>query len=344
MSEIVTIGLDIAKSVFQVHGVDAEGQVVVTRQLKRGQMLKFFAALPPALIGIEACGTAHYWGRQLQNLGHDVKLIPPIYVKPYVKRQKNDAADAEAICEAVTRPTMRFVEIKSVDQQAGGVLHKTRALLIKQRTMMLNAVRSHLAEFGLVTGAGVAQVVRMVDRLAKGDELDLPELARETLGVLARHIQELQDKLTGIDKQLTRWHYRNDVSNILETIPGVGVITASALASMVTNAQSFRSARHFAAWLGLVPRQNSSGGKTRLGKITKGGNRYLRQLLVVGATSVLRHVRAGSVKGFEWAKALLDRRPPKVVAVALANKMARIAWVVMTRGVEYERKELAIAA
>ena len=344
MSEIVTIGLDIAKSVFQVHGVDAAGQVVVTRQLKRGQMLKSFAALPPVLIGIEACGTAHHWGRQLQNLGHDVKLIPPIYVKPYVKRQKNDAADAEAICEAVTRPTMRFVEIKSVDQQAGGVLHKTRALLIKQRTMMFNAVRSHLAEFGLVTGTGVAQVVRMVDRLAKGDELDLPELARETLGVLARHIQELQDKLTGIDKQLTRWHYRNDVSNILETIPGVGVITASALASMVTNAQSFRSARHFAAWLGLVPRQNSSGGKTRLGKITKGGNRYLRQLLVVGATSVLRHVRAGSVTGFEWAKALLDRRPPKVVAVALANKMARIAWVVMTRGVEYERKELAIAA
>ena len=203
MQEVAVVGLDLAKNIFQVHGIDAAGVVVVRKQLRRSQVLPFFEGLSPCLVGIEACASAHHWGRQLMAIGHEVRLMPPAYVKPYVKRGKNDANDAEAICEAVTRPTMRFVEIKSVDQQAGGVLHKTRALLIKQRTMMFNAVRSHLAEFGLVTGTGVAQVVRMVDRLAKGDELDLPELARETLGVLARHIQELQDKLTGIDKQLT---------------------------------------------------------------------------------------------------------------------------------------------
>ena len=340
----VTIGLDIAKSVFQVHGVDNVGKSVLKRQLKRGQMMKFFGDLPPTLIGIEACGIAHYWARQLASLGHEVKLIPPAYVKPYVKHQKNDAADAEAICEAVTRPTMRFVEVKSVDQQAAGLLHRTRALLIKQRTMMLNAVRAHLAEFGIVTGVGVAQVIRAVGELARQEDMGLPELAQETLGGLARLIQDLQVKLTVIDKQLTRWHYRNDVSNLLETIPGVGVITASALVSSVTNPASFKSARHFAAWLGRVPQQNSSGGKARLGRITKGGNRCLRQLLVVGATSVLRHARSGSRDVLPWIKALFERRPPKVVAVALANKMARIAWVVMTRGVEYERRELAIAA
>ena len=344
MSVAVTIGVDIAKSLFQVHGVDAAGVPVLKRQLKRGQMMRFFEDLPPALIGIEACGTAHYWARQLASCGHEVKLIPPAYVKPYVKRQKNDAADAEAICEAVARPSMRFVAVKSVDQQAAGVLHKTRALLIKQRTMMLNAIRAHLAEFGIITGAGVAQAVRAVGELAREEKMDLPDPAREALSDLARLIQQLQAKLSMIDKQLTRWHDRNDVSNLLETIPGVGVITASALVSSVTNPASFRSARHFAAWLGLVPRQNSSGGKTRLGRITKGGNRYLRQLLVVGATSVLRHARSGRIDVLPWIRALLERRPAKVVAVALANKMARIAWVVMTRGVEYERSGSAIAA
>lgn len=344
MGKIITVGLDIAKSVFQVHGVDSEGNVIERRQLKRAQMVRFFGDLPPALVGIEACGTAHYWARELIHMGHEVKLIPPAYVKPYVKRQKNDAADAEAICEAVTRPSMRFVPVKSVDQQAAAVLHKTRALLIKQRTMMLNAVRAHLAEFGVVTGLGVAQAVRAVGELARQEELGLPEVAREALANLACLIQELQAKLSAVDKQLTRWHYRNDVSNLLETIPGIGIITASALAASVTEPTSFKSARHFAAWLGLVPRQNSSGGKARLGGITKGGNRYLRQLLVVGATAVLRHARNGSSEVLPWIKGLLDRRPPKVVAVALANKMARIAWVVMTRGVEYERQELAIAA
>ncbi|PJG44982.1 IS110 family transposase [Sphingobium sp. LB126] len=344
MGRIVTVGLDIAKSVFQVHGVDEDGKVVERRQLKRSQMVRYFGELPPALIGIEACGTAHHWARQLAELGHEVRLIPPAYVKPYVKRQKNDAADAEAICEAVMRPSMRFVAVKSVDQQAAGVLHKTRALLIKQRTMMLNAVRAHLAEFGVVTGAGITQAIRAVAELASREDLGLPDVAREALGNLAGLIQELQAKLTAVDKQLTRWHYQSDVSNLLETIPGVGIITASALVSSVTEPNAFKSARHFAAWLGLVPKQNSSGGKTRLGRITKGGNRYLRQLLVVGATAVLRHARAGNGNVLPWIKALLDRRPPKVVAVALANKMARIAWVVMTRGVEYERRELAIAA
>jgi transposase len=330
MGPITTVGLDIAKSVFQVHAVDADGEVVVRRQLKRAQLLKFFAGLPPALIGIEACATAHHWARELQRFGHEVKLLPPAYVKPYVKRQKNDAADAEAIAEAVTRPTMRFVPVKTVEQQSAATL--------------LHAVRAHLAEFGIATGAGIAQVTRLVGELARGERTELPEIARFTLETLARLVQDLQVRLTEVEKRLASWHYQNDVSNRLETIPGVGIVTASALASIVPDPRAFSSGRHFAAWLGLVPKQNSSGGKSRLGRISKQGDRYIRQLLILGATAVLRFARLDENNASPWIAALLRRRPPKVVAVALANKMARIAWVVMTRGGEYDEMPAAQAA
>lgn len=336
MEEISTVGIDLAKSVFQVHAIDPVGNVIVRRQLRRQQMLKFFEQLKPCLIGMEACGTAHYWARELSALGHDVRLMPPAYVKPYVKRQKNDAADAEAICEAVTRPTMRFVPIKSVEQQSAAMLHRSRALLVKQRTMLLHSIRSHLAELGISTGAGISQIARIVRELARGERTDLPELARFVLEALARLVCDLADRLQAIEKKLVSWHYRNDLSNRLETIPGVGLVTASALASIVPDPEVFRSGRHFAAWLGLVPRQNSSGGKSRLGRISKQGNRYIRQLLILGATSVLRHIRKDGGEGSGWVGGLLRRRPPKVVAVALANKMARIAWSIMKRGGEYE--------
>jgi transposase len=304
-------------------------------------MKSFFAALPPTLIDIEACGTAHFWARELIELGHEVRLMPPAYVKPYVKRQKNDAADAEAICEAVTRPTMRFVPVKSEAQQAAATLHRSRSLLVKHKTMLLNAIRSHLAEFGLATGAGVAQVIRVVGDLARGEDCGLPELARSVLETMAKLVQDVQVKLTELEKRLTSWHYSNDISNLLETIPGVGVVTASALASIVPDPHGFKSGRHFAAWLGLVPQQNSSGGKSRLGRISKRGDGYIRRLLILGATAVLAHVRKKGGAGSAWVTALLQRRPPKVAAVALANKMARIAWVVMTRGQEYEEQMLA---
>ena len=336
MEEISTVGIDIAKSVFQVHAIDVDGNVVVRRQLRRQQMLKFFAQVPPCLIGIEACGTAHYWARQLSAFGHDVRLMPPAYVKPYVKRQKNDAADAEAICEAVTRPTMRFVPVKSVEQQSAAMLHRSRALLIKQRTMLLHSIRAHLAELGISIGVGIAQMARIVRELAQGERSDLPELARFVLEALAKLVCDLAQRLQAIEKKLISWHYKNDLSNRLETIPGVGFVTASALSSIVPDPQAFKSGRHFAAWLGLVPRQNSSGGKARLGHISKQGNPYIRQLLVLGATSVLRYIRRDGGSGTGWIVGLLRRRPPKVAAVALANKMARIAWSIMTRGGEYE--------
>jgi len=261
--------------------------------------------------------------------------MPPAYVKPYVKRQKNDAADAEAICEAVTRPTMRFVSVKSVEQQSAAMLHRSRALLIKQRTMLLHSIRAHLAELGISIGVGTAQMARVVRELAQGERSDLPKLARFVLEALAKLVCDPAQRHQAIEKKLIS-HYKNDLSNRLETIPGVGFVTASALSSIVPDPQAFKSGRHFAAWLSLVPRQNSSGGKARLGHISKQGNPYIRQLLVLGATSVLRYSRRDGGNGTGWIGGLLRRRSPKVAAVAPANKMARIAWSIMTRGGEYE--------
>ncbi len=333
--QITTIGLDLAKHVFQVHGVDPLGRVVLRRRLRRGEVITFFSSLPPCLVGMEACSTAHHWARELTGLGHDVRLMPPTYVKPYVKRGKNDAADAEAICEAVTRPTMRFVPVKSAEQQSVLVLHRTRDLLIRQRTMLANSLRAHCAEFGIVVAQGMAKLSELLARIADEGDMRIPPLARGCLGVLAQHLEDLQLKIGEVERALHAWHRSNETSRRLETIPGIGPITASALAVTVTDPTLFRSGRHLAAWLGLVPRQSSSGGKERLGGISKQGDRYIRRLLISGAHAVLRYAKQGRPGSSAWATGLLQRRPFKLVAVALANKTARIAWAVLARGETY---------
>ncbi len=269
MSEVITIGVDLAKNVFQVHGVDAQGDVVIQRQVRRAQMLPFFRKQPPCLVGMEACATAHHWARQLIELGHEVKLMPPYYVKPYVKRNKNDAADAAAICEAVTRPTMRFVSVKSKEQQGVLVLHRSRELLIRQRTMLINAIRAHMAEFGIVAPIGVPQVRKLLAVIADPDDARLPPVARACLDGLARQFVSLQEAIHTLGKRILAWHRSNEISLRLESIPGIGPITASALVASITDPEVFKSGRELAAWIGLVPRQNSSGGKQRLGKISK---------------------------------------------------------------------------
>ncbi|MFC0206515.1 IS110 family RNA-guided transposase [Novosphingobium soli] len=328
--EITTIGLDIAKNVFQVHGVNCEGKVVLRRKVKRDQLLTLLGELQPCLIGIEACATAHHWARQLQAFGHEVRLMPPAYVKAYVKRNKNDAADAEAICEAVTRPTMRFVPIKSADAQSVLMLHRARQLLVRQRTAQVSAMRAHLAEYGVIAPKGRAHVRELVEALASGTA-PIPDLARQTLLLIADMIEGLSQQIRAIEIELMRWHRATIASRRLETIPGIGFITATALAATVGDARVFRSGRQFAAWLGLVPKQHSSGGKERMGGISKMGDRYLRHLLVVGATAVLRYTRRKTTTVSIWADRLLERKPARLVSVAVANKMARIAWAVMTR-------------
>lgn len=333
MSDIVTIGLDLAKNVFQVHAVDVEGQILVQRRLRRGELLKFFEKIPPCLVGMEACATAHHWAREISALGHTVKLMPPAYVKPYVKRGKTDAADAEAICEAVTRPTMRFVAVKTVDQQGALMLHKTRDLLVRQRTMLINGLRAHLAEFGIVAAKGPGGVRAATAALNESRDR-LPEPAWAALHAIADQLRRLDHEIQGLERRIIAWHRSNDVSQRLATIPGIGPITASAIAAAVSHGAQFRSGRQFAAWLGLTPRAHSSGGRDRRTGISKQGDGYLRRLLVVGATAALRHARKkGGSRS--WAADLLERKPAKLAAVAMANKTARIAWAVMTRGTRY---------
>jgi transposase len=337
MSEVITIGVDLAKNVFQVHGVDAAGAVVVRRQLRRGQMLPFFKKQPPCLVGMEACATAHHWARQLIELGHAVKLMPPHYVKPYVKRSKNDAADAAAICEAVTRPTMRFVSVKGMEQQGVLMLHRTRELLVRQRTMLVNAMRAHMAEFGIVAPVGVPQVKKLLGIIADKDDARLPTVARTCLESLARQFLSLGAEIHAAEKRIHAWHRGSEVSRRLETIPGIGPIIASALAASITDPEVFRSGREMAAWIGLVPRQNSTGGKQRLGKISKQGDRYLRWLLVAGAMSVVRHAKRRGTTNLPWLADIIARKPTKVAAVALANKIARIVWALLRHGGTYQR-------
>lgn len=332
--EITTIGLDIAKNVFQIHGVDGEGTVVLRRKVKRDQLLALLGDLEPCLIGIEACATAHHWARQLQALGHEVRLMPPAYVKAYVKRNKNDAADAEAICEAVTRPTMRFVPIKSADAQSVLMLHRARHLLVRQRTAQVSAMRAHLAEYGVIAPKGRNHVRELVEVLTDGTA-PIPELARQTLLLIADMIEGLSRQIRAIEVELMAWHRATASSRRLETIPGIGFITATALAATVGDARAFRSGRQFAAWLGLVPKQHSSGGKERMGGISKMGDRYLRHLLAVGATAVIRYTRRKATSVSIWADRLLERKPARLVSVAVANKMARIAWAVMAREEDY---------
>jgi transposase len=339
MGEVTTIGLDLAKHVFQVHGVDAEGATVLRKQLRRAQVLAFFSRLPHCLIGLEACATAHYWARELGALGHEVRLMPAQYVKAYIKRNKHDAADAEAICEAVGRPTMRFVPVKTAEQQASQLLHRGREQLVRQRTMLVNALRAHLAEFGMVAAQGLRNVGELVAIVRDDGDRRLPAVARQVLQVLANQIEQIEAAVTALERQLLVWHKTNAVSQRLATIPGIGPIIATAIASTVADPNVFRSGREFAAWLGLVPRQNSTGGKIRLGGITKRGNRYLRRLLINGASANL--LRSRATKADQWVIGLRRRRPPLVVAVALANKTARIAWAVMLRQNEYQPRAVA---
>jgi transposase len=334
--------LDIAKNVFQVHGIDAAEKVVVRKQLRRGQVMKFFTALRPCLVGMEACATGHHWSRELTKLGHEVRLMPAKDVKAYVKRNKNDAADAEAICEAVRRPTMRFVRAKSAEQQGRLMQHRTRDLLIRQRTQVINALRAHLAELGIVAAQGREGLKQLLTIIADEKDARLPVDARASLIVLAAQLQALQTMVGSIERRLLVQHRANEASKRLESVPGIGTIGASAIVATVTDPNAFRSGRDFAAWVGLVPRQDSTGGKQKLGPISKQGDRYLRRILVVGAHSVLWLAKKNPQK-HPWLTQLLARRPFKVVAIALANKMARVAWALLARGGSYRVPALAAA-
>ena len=331
--EVVTVGLDLAKNVFQVHAISVDGEVLVRRKLRRAEVLAFFTELPSCLVGMEACASAHHWARELIALGHRVRLMPPAYVKPYVKRGKTDAADAEAICEAVTRPTMRFVAVKTADQQAVLMLHKSRDLMVRQRTMLINALRGHLAEYGIISGVGAGGVTASLKALHEQQD-SLPSHARSALHGIASQLRALASEIDRLEAQILAWHRADAASRRLATIPGIGPITASAIAAAVPDASLFRSGRQFAAWLGLTPRPHSSGGKERLGGITKQGDGYLRRLLVVGATAVMRMARKDAARQ-PWMAKLLERKPVKIATVALANKTARIAWAVMTRSEVY---------
>jgi transposase len=343
MQAITTIGLDIAKSVFQVHGVDAAGQVVIRRQLKRRYVLAFFQKLAPCLIGIEACASSHHWSRELKALGHTARLMPPAYVKPYVKRQKNDANDAEAICEAVTRANMRFVETKTPEQQSCLMLHRTRHLFIRQQTAVINAIRAHLAELGIVAPVGRKGVEELLDVVADRSGKRVPEVARACIAARGAQLRRLKEQVLEFDRMIMAWHRSNEASLRLDAIPGVGPMLATALVAGVADPKAFRSGRNFSAWIGLVPKQHSSGGKERLGSISKQGDRYLRGLLVAGALAVIRYAKIHGTKHRPWLTGLLTRRPTKVAAIALANKIARMAWAMMARDERY-REPVALAA
>ena len=343
MQAITTIGLDIAKSVFQVHGINVEGQVIIRRQVKRRYVLAFFEKLAPCLVGIEACASSHHWSRELQALGHTVRLMPPAYVKPYVKRQKNDAADAEAICEAVTRANMRFVPTKTAEQQSCLMLHRTRHLFIRQQTSVINVIRGHLAELGIVAPIGRKGVEELLDVIADPSDKRVPEIARTCLLALGAQLRSLKAQILEFDRIIMAWHRSNETSRRLDAIPGVGPMLATALVASIADPKSFRSGRNFSAWIGLVPKQHSSGGKDRLGSISKQGDRYLRSLFMAGALAVIRYAKINGIKHRPWLTALLARRPTKVAAIALANKIARMVWAMMARGERY-KEPVALAA
>jgi transposase len=335
---IIRIGLDTSKHVFQVHGVDENEEAVLRRQVRRSEMEKFFSKLTPARIGLEACGASHHWARVLRGLGHEVVLLPPQYIKPYVKRGKNDAIDAAAICEAMSRPGMRFVAIKSAEQQAGLMLLKVRDLLVKQRTMLVNAIRGHAAEFGLVAVKGPVKVAELLQRV-HAEEAGVPELARDMLSLLSGQLDALEVKLKALESRLLALHKENPVSRCLATQPGIGPIGAISFALKVSDPKGFHSGRHFAAWLGLTPKENSTGGRHRPGRISRQGDQGLRKLLVLGATAVIRFATAS--RASPWLINLLARRPKKLAAVALANKMARTLWAMMVSGELYRRPHQA---
>jgi len=336
MSQICRIGIDTSKAVFTLHGVDAAGQAVLRVNLRRAQMISFFKKLPPTEIALEACASSHHWARLLAAFGHTMRLIPPQYVKPFVKRGKNDRNDAEAICEAAGRPGIRFVPVKSTTRQAEGMVLKVRETLICQRTQLVNALRGHAAEFGLIAAKGISQILPLLVAIAA--EPAIPPEAREMLELLGRQIEHLDGQLTALDAKIVAMHKANPVSRLLATMPGIGPIIALTLALEV-DPTAFKSGRHLAAWLGLTPKEHSTGGKQRMGGISRAGHERLRQLLVTGATAVIKvATRPGNKLATEWLLQLLQRRPRKLAAVALANKMARTAWAMMTSGEAYRRQ------
>lgn len=337
--QVTTIGLDLAKSVFQVHCVDAAGEVLLVRQLRRTQLLAFFGRLEPCLVGMEACGSAHYWAREIMALGHEVKLIPPAYVKPFVRRNKTDAADAAAICEAVTRPDMRFVAVKTPQRQAVMSMHKTRALMIEQRTRLTNALRAHMAEYGVIAPTGRQGFQTLLDRLAR-DEPSIPADLRRALRAMAQPLEALRESIRIVEAEILAWHGQSRESLRLQAIPGVGPLVASGIAAGLTDPTAFRSARDFAASLGLTPRIDATGGKPRLGAISKRGDRYLRRLLVNGGQALLLSKQA---RTDPWLIRLLAHKPRKLAAVAAANKIARIAWAMIAREQPYRPRDLASA-
>jgi len=338
--DISVVGLDLAKSVFQVHGIGDDGEVVVRRKLSRSRVLAYFGKLAPCLVGMEACSTAHHWAREIAVLGHEVKLMPPQYVKPYVKSQKNDMADAEAICEAVTRPTMRFVPIKTPDQQALLVLHGVRDQWVRLSTRLINTLRGHLAEFGIVAAKGRMGVEAILAVLLDDEDDRIPDLARESLIPLTHELGIVKHQILQTDRNIAKVHRSSDLSKRLETIPGVGPIIATRVIAEVADPSSFESGRAFSAWIGLVPKQHSSGGREKLGSITKKGNPELRRLLVAGAMSMIIRAKQDGFTRHPWLVRLLERKPTKVAAIALANKMGRMIWSLMTKGESFDPQRL----
>jgi len=341
MKEVTTIGLDIAKSVFQAHGADADGRQLFSRRITRGKLLEFFAEQPRCLVAMEACGGAHHWARALMDMGHQVRLIPPAYVKPFVKRQKNDMADAEAICEAAQRPTMRFVTPKSAEAQGAAVVFRTRDLLVRQRTQLINALRGHLAEFGFIVRQGPGHVSKLID-LVGDPSSELPAEARPVLALIADSLKAIQARIAVLDREIAARAKADPVVRRLMTVPGVGPVVATALVALAPDARTFRRGRDFAAWLGLTPRQHSSGGKERLGRTTKMGERSLRRLLILGASSAAKNAGRDGSRASPWLVGMLARKPRMLVTVALANKMARIVWALMAHGGTYRAPVAAV--
>ena len=335
------IGLDTSKAVFTLHGVDHNEKAILRRNMRRAEMEAFFAKLPPTYVALEACGGSHHWGRQLAAMGHTVQLIPPQYVKPFVRRGKNDRNDAEAISEAAVRPGMPSVAVRSAEQQAEAIVLSARELLVRQRTQLVNAVRGHAAEFGIVAAKGTSQLPALLEVVAAGERV--PNAAKEMLAFLGAQVAQLDERIGELERRMKQQHKANPVSQLLAEVPGIGPISALSLA-LTIDAGRFTSGRHFAAWLGLVPKEHSTGGRQRLGGISRAGNERLRQLLVVGAMAVVRYAKPGSKSASAWLLALLERKPHKVAAVALANKMARIAWAMMATGEAYRGKKAAMQA
>jgi transposase len=344
VSEVTTIGLDIAKNVFHAHGADERGRVVFSKRISRGKLLEFFAAQPSCIVALEACGGAHHWARQLTHLGHQVRLIPPSYVKPFVKRHKNDAVDAEAICEAAQRPSMRFVAVKGEEQQAAGLVFRTRDLLVKQRTQFINAIRGHLSEYGWVAPKGPSHVAMLADLLEEEEMAStLPEAARSMLRVMLDLLGNLDGRIKELDKEIARRAREDEISRRLMTIPGIGPIGATAIAALAPPAETFAKGRDFAAWLGLTPLQKSTGGKQKLGATSKMGERTLRRLLIIGCSAVvLQASKRGAPKG-SWLERMLARKPRMLVTVALANKTARIVWALLVKREDYKAPVAALA-